>query len=484
MAKAKVKAVKRDVTVEDVAATMPSKRFIVDMLTRDISLNDTILDLIDNCLDGVKRMGKENALSEFFVEIEFDGKSFKITDNCGGIPLDIAKESAFASGAPDHNSNKKPGMVGVYGIGMKRAIFKLGRDAVVTSRSFETYKMKKRCDFQVEINETWLDSKDWKPLDIKKIAVKGGTGTTIVVKKLNQSTSSILSTKSAVSKLRKKVSRQFALFLDRGFNISIIGPGYDKKDGSLNSAGEFFELSKSKDIQPFIAAGEVDGVKFEIYAGFISDPARGKDEAPSSQSEDDKVRSGWTIACNDRIVLWRDRTHLTSWGANSVGMHHSQYNSIAGLVLLSGDPELMPLTTTKSGVDMSHPLYHKLIQAMAAATRQLTSITSKVKKDRDGYSDEYSKTQTQSVSQLRVISKSLVSKKSTANKLRGLPEAHVQEISFPTLVIPPKAKLKKISYSVDPKDFTTVSEYLEIKSAPKVGKATFELILEDAQADE
>lgn len=33
----------------------PTKEFFVEMLTRDIELNDAILDLLDNCLDGVVR---------------------------------------------------------------------------------------------------------------------------------------------------------------------------------------------------------------------------------------------------------------------------------------------------------------------------------------------------------------------------------------------------------------------------------------------
>ena len=33
----------------------PTKEFFVEMLTRDIDLTDAILDLLDNCLDGVLR---------------------------------------------------------------------------------------------------------------------------------------------------------------------------------------------------------------------------------------------------------------------------------------------------------------------------------------------------------------------------------------------------------------------------------------------
>ncbi|GAB8979638.1 hypothetical protein OkiPb01104_48070 [Escherichia coli] len=37
----------------------PSKRFFVSMLTRDIDLNDAILDLLDNCVDGALRTIKD-----------------------------------------------------------------------------------------------------------------------------------------------------------------------------------------------------------------------------------------------------------------------------------------------------------------------------------------------------------------------------------------------------------------------------------------
>ena len=39
----------------DKANGTPTKDFFVDMLTRDIDLNDAILDLLDNCLDGAIR---------------------------------------------------------------------------------------------------------------------------------------------------------------------------------------------------------------------------------------------------------------------------------------------------------------------------------------------------------------------------------------------------------------------------------------------
>jgi hypothetical protein len=41
--------------MSQIASFKPTKRFFVSMLTRDIALDDAILDLLDNCLDGVTR---------------------------------------------------------------------------------------------------------------------------------------------------------------------------------------------------------------------------------------------------------------------------------------------------------------------------------------------------------------------------------------------------------------------------------------------
>ena len=48
----------------------PTKEYFVGMLTRDIELSDAILDLLDNCLDGVVRQKKgidKTTTSDYYV---------------------------------------------------------------------------------------------------------------------------------------------------------------------------------------------------------------------------------------------------------------------------------------------------------------------------------------------------------------------------------------------------------------------------------
>ena len=88
----------------------PVKSFFVEMLTRDIELVDAILDLLDNCVDGILRKkgfdSSETPYKDFKAEIEFDANSFSITDNCGGIPWDL-RNYAFRMGKEERQRDSE-----------------------------------------------------------------------------------------------------------------------------------------------------------------------------------------------------------------------------------------------------------------------------------------------------------------------------------------------------------------------------------------
>ncbi len=163
--------------------TTPTKRFFVEMLTRDIDLEDAVLDLLDNCVDGALRMKGYNPDDErpydgYQASLEFSKDMFRITDNCGGIPEQLI-ESAFRLGRPfgDRIDANLP-TVGMYGIGMKRAIFKIGRECTIETRTDKS-------GFRITIPEDWFYKEDdWK-LAIVRIPVEAkNIGTQITVRKL------------------------------------------------------------------------------------------------------------------------------------------------------------------------------------------------------------------------------------------------------------------------------------------------------------
>src|ERR1700683_3761928 len=86
-----------------VADASPQKNFLIHQLTRDISLRDCILDLVDNSVDGIqnylarahKHLKNAKPYMGYHVAITFTDKSFRIVDNCEGIPISVARNYAF-----------------------------------------------------------------------------------------------------------------------------------------------------------------------------------------------------------------------------------------------------------------------------------------------------------------------------------------------------------------------------------------------------
>ena len=93
------------------------------MLVRDIELNDAILDLLDNCVDGAMRSANLQTRAGntpylgYKALITFDQDRFSIVDNCGGIDTDLAETYAFRMGRKDAERDHDLPTVGVYGIG-------------------------------------------------------------------------------------------------------------------------------------------------------------------------------------------------------------------------------------------------------------------------------------------------------------------------------------------------------------------------------
>lgn len=357
----------------------PTKRFFVEMLTRDIDLADAILDLLDNCIDGVLRSCKPDLQHEkpyqgFWAEINFSPDGFTIRDNCGGIPRDLAERYAFMMGRPRDEGDSDVPTVGMYGIGMKRALFKMGQQSTVTSHTASE-------SFQVSIAKQWLyDDKNWNlPLAELKNS-SGEVGTKIEIVDLHPAISAHFSSDAAFrATFPNIVAHNYSYIIHKGFKVTVNGTGIVARPVKLLWPAE---ESDSTYIAPYMFKCEKAGVNVSLAVGFYAPPPSQEEVDEESQTTRRSENAGWTIICNDRVVVYCDKTRLTGWGEAGVPNYHTQFIAIAGVVRFqSNDAWKLPVTTTKRGIDTSSELYSYVKDYMREGLLKFTSYTNKWKDD-------------------------------------------------------------------------------------------------------
>ncbi|KAA0922680.1 ATP-binding protein [Rhodococcus sp. ANT_H53B] len=352
------------------ASASPTKAFFVRMLTRDIELSDCVFDLLDNSIDGAwQASGKssstfaaDQALTGFKVEIKISDTEFNIKDNCGGISLDAAQKYAFTFGRSPQ-AGQPNGTVGVYGIGMKRAVFKLGNKIKVKSSHNSGGNIE---SFEVPIDvDKWLQNEgaNW-DFDISETLPLEENGVEISVGRLTEETANEFRDPSFEQRMRREIAREYMMPIMRG--LEIVVNGSKVRSRQLN-------FRKNSNFSPMRSEYKDGGVSIVIVAGMQTLPPNDLDADNDNKRQDQD--SGWYVACNGRVVVTADKTTLTGWGLN-LPKWHSQYQGFLGIVLMSSDdPSELPMTTTKRSVDPSSLLYRRTLVRMTEPARAWTRYT-------------------------------------------------------------------------------------------------------------
>ncbi len=448
----------------------PAKHFFVEMLTRDITLADAILDLLDNCVDGVRRTHShkgDKPYVGFYADIRFDAKEFSITDNCGGISKKDASEYALMFGRPTNASPKKDGTIGLVGIGMKRAMFKLGNHCFIHSHH-------KQDTFDVEITPAWLkNDKDWElTLETAKPRLSKH-GTKIRVSGLRDSVAEDFAEGSAFRlEFPFRVAEAFSLLIERGFEVKVNGVAI--KGSIPHLLWEPAVKGQKEFIRPYTFRDNINGVDVFLAFGFREPD---KDDAGDRSSQIYQTPlAGWTVSCNDRIVLYCDKSEVTGWGAMNLPQYHTQFIYLSGVVEFhSNDTKNLPFTTTKRGVDQASVVFLKIRERMIEALRQFMTWTNEWKE--------------RPAADRRQLFRQAASK--PVHEIRQLIEREYRSTSAklgqPIKPKLPKAKVSttvNILFQKNQSDVDRVSRYLfddEEKAAKVVGEECFDRTLRESK---
>ncbi|WP_276088080.1 ATP-binding protein [Pedobacter sp. JY14-1] len=427
----------------------PAKSFFVSMLIKDITLRDAIGDLVDNSVDAIKaRTSGQNDLKGFEITITLDENHFEITDNGFGMEASVARNTAFNFGKSEKH-HLIDNSIGQFGIGMKRAFFKIGNLIKVDSRA-------QTSQFSLSINvEEWLkEPRDWYfnfDKDNLKENLKSppkNPGVAVSITELSFDSKVSFNDKKFVDTLRKEIAVEHMLNINKGLKILVNG----YRLGSTNIDLVYDDL-----IKPTFWDKVESNRSVKIIAGV------------SNKSADE---GGWYIFCNDRLIVAKDTTDQTVWTGlrgDGVPLWHSQYYRFRGYVFFEAqNSSELPWNTTKTGMDMDSPYYKEVRSRMINMTRQVMDLLDRLKEEKEKDNPEENQTLNAAVEE---------SLKKTTSVLDVLQKATTlsHKFEYPIELFNPakKSNSVKISYPVSTERFQSVKQHLKVSTIKDVGLATF-----------
>ena len=345
------------------AKANPEKRLFISLLTRDISMIAAFLDLIDNSVnaaienfasqletaeDYVNIHNNKEPEPKYDIRISFSKEKIQIVDNAPGISLQSAKDDVFKFGRSyDEASNAD--RLSVYGLGLKRAFFKLGNKVNIVSDHSNG-------GFELDLNvSNWskISKMPWEfDVTSKTPAEPQFCGTNIEITELYQEVQKRLEDGVFESQLVDSVSKTYTFFLTKFVSIFVNGKKISPSNLKIGS-NLTTENFKENEVSCTVTAG------------------LGIPEAGSYRDRN----SGWFVFCNGRTIISADKSPLTGWNKNGLPIFQPKHRPFLGIVhFASKYADQLPWDTTKSGINEDSELWQKAKQLMVYVGKSVTAF--------------------------------------------------------------------------------------------------------------
>ena len=207
-----------------IANANPEKRLFISLLTRDISLIAAFLDLIDNSVnaavsplshrlrtadDYVALLNDPSVQPGVNIHVNLSRDKISVIDSASGISADIASQHVFKFGRSE-DEERDSDRLSVYGLGLKRAFFKLGNRVSIVSDHVEG-------GFSLDLDVSqWSQEATfpWKfDLTRREAVDQSDTGTRIEVTELYSDTVKRIEDGIFPGQLRESAASTYAYFL-------------------------------------------------------------------------------------------------------------------------------------------------------------------------------------------------------------------------------------------------------------------------------
>lgn len=431
------------------ADASPEKRLFISLLTRDIPMAAAFLDLIDNSInaaiepyssrlksasDYLALFADPDVTPSVHIDLKISADRVEIRDTAKGISATTAKEHVFKFGRAKDERHPDD-RLSVYGIGLKRAIFKLGNKIVMRS-DHEAGGF----DLNLDVAKWEKEPQPWTfSITTREPAGAENRGTSIVITQLYDDVKRRISDGVFEGQLRDSIAKTYSYYLAKFVTISVNDKpveGISIDIGSNHTSDSFTE----------------GGVSCAITAGI---------GLPQAGAYRDKS-SGWFVFCNGRAVISADKSPLTGWGGAGLPIFQPKHRPFLGTVFfVSEDAEQLPWTTTKSAINEDSALWQLAKRHMTAVGRVVVTFL-------DGrYTDEGTEIASKELQEVSGSERVSVLAAAVATPQHFRPPAR------------PAPTTTRVQYDAQVEDIKRIAAYLKrpSMSGSDVGRHTFHYFL-------
>lgn len=435
--------------VNDTINAYPRKKLFIDVLTQDVSAKMCILDLIDNSVDSYTR----NRIAERReIRLTITDSLFEILDTCGGIDKGFLKSNVFRFGA--ENLNREDPTLGMYGIGMKRSIFKIGNTITLETDDGKDYSL---MEMNVKIWEE-KDENDWSiPFETDKSTLGENLPyTRIRITDLHQDISDKFALVSFVEEIHRTLKKTYCLIIQNHINFFLNERGIEPDQ---------LIVPYDDNYSPNVFIEDYENINIHIIC-FV-DPSRG------TRLKQAVNTIGWNLFCNNRLILANDTSAITGWVGGSdkslLPKYHTIFNEFRGIVFLkANNPFNLPLKSAKDSFNTDDKNYQYILNRMCATARPVIDyLSNKYSEEKKEQEDIEDKIEQDIDIDFAPTALQPADKINTPSEFRA-----------PGKKASKKDNETRISYLKNKDIVEKVKSYLEVSSYKEVGEKTFDYFVE------
>ena len=331
----------------------PAKRMFWSIIS-DYDLKTGICELVDNALDLWMLSGRRKVV-RIAINLDIERQLISIHDNAGGVKQDDLRFLVAPGGS---RNDPDAELIGIFGVGSKRAGVALGEQVVIRTR------FRKERTREVDITREWLQSDDWEMPAYEVPDIEPGT-TQVDVSHLRKAFSA-----QDVDDLCVHLGETYDWFLREGCIIEV--------NGNAVISRRFETWAFPPSFPPRSAAFEADlgkgeKISVEITAGLI------RDRVP-----DDLENYGVYFYCNRRLIAKELKTREVGYITGQAGVPHSDASLCRAIVRLGGAAKLMPWNSSKSGINFGHPAFERVRPTLISLVTHFSSLSRRLRDDWDG----------------------------------------------------------------------------------------------------